>query len=362
VEGEGQDVLLASAGGSLLAPAARCAPPPDTTLAELNSALLREEEGLVAKRGLVTAYAGGGAGGGFNDSQTFTLRITPVRGRGWVGGGGVAAAVGPAAQTKVGFMPCMWRSPAALPPLQELRRTYESTLLAQVEQVRRGSPGGLGYARAQWRGRVLSCAPCQRPLPVFPSQAAMDQRVSHGVVTSALRGPLRPREGALAAARHISAAFAAALDEAERNHAEQVGGRGQGGRAVAPKPPNLIILCLAAPAPNSPTPCPRRRPAQVLVPTYWQRVFRLPPESAAARTLLVHDGHDGFASVLLLGAEARLFAFEALLFCAIDSGLRCAPASAFLVLAAWRALRAARLHWGRANLSRKTLVDGRFLI
>jgi hypothetical protein len=80
--------------------------------------------------------------------------------------------------------------------VQELRRLYESTLLAQVEQ------------------------------------AAMDQRLARGAVTSAVKGPLRPRDGALAASRHISAAFAAALDEAERNHASQVcvWGGGQGAR------------------------------------------------------------------------------------------------------------------------------------
>jgi hypothetical protein len=50
----------------------------------------------------------------------------------------------------------------------------------------------------------------------------MDQRLSRGVVTSAVRGPLKPREGALTASRQISAVFTAALGEAERNHTTQV--------------------------------------------------------------------------------------------------------------------------------------------
>jgi hypothetical protein len=100
----------------------------------------------------------------------------------------------------------------------------------------------------------------------------------------------------------------------------------------------------------------------VLIPTYWQRVFRLPPEPAASRTVLMHDFHVGFASALLLGSEGRLFAFEALLFCAVDSAVRCGAASALVVLACSLALRAARRHWGRMNLSKKTLVDGHFLI
>jgi len=64
----------------------------DTTLAELNASLLREEEGLVSKRGLVTTYAGGGGvmGGGdqLNDNQTFTLHVTEV-GAGLLLGGGL---------------------------------------------------------------------------------------------------------------------------------------------------------------------------------------------------------------------------------------------------------------------------------
>lgn len=46
----------------------------DTTLAELNSSLVREEEGLVACRGLVATYTGGTMGQGrtaaeLNDNQ-----------------------------------------------------------------------------------------------------------------------------------------------------------------------------------------------------------------------------------------------------------------------------------------------------
>ncbi|GBF95222.1 meckelin [Raphidocelis subcapitata] len=215
----------------------------DTTLSELNASLMREEEGLVSRRGLVTTYAGAGAAA-LNDNQTFTIVVTP-----------------------------------------ELRRLYESTLLAQVEQ------------------------------------AALDQRMSRGVVTSAVRGPLRPREGALAASREITAAFAAAIDEAERNHA-----------------------------------------TQVIVPTYWQRALRMPPDAPAGRTLLAHDFGDSFSRVLFLGRELRLFVFEALLFCAIDSALRRAVVSALAVLGVWLVLRAARLHFGQSNLSRKTLVDKHFLI
>lgn len=105
----------------------------------------------------------------------------------------------------------------------------------------------------------------------------------------------------------------------------------------------------------------------MLIPTYWQRVLRLPPEAAGAgRTLLMHDFHDQFATALFFGREARLFVFEALMFCAVDSAVAGAPGGAsvagLVVLAAWLALRAVRLHFGETNLSKKTLVDRHFLI
>jgi hypothetical protein len=70
----------------------------DTTLSELNDGLLREEEGLVANRGLVSTYVGGGLLGGaamLNDNQTFLAYLTP-----------------------------------------ELRRQYDSMVISNVEQVR----------------------------------------------------------------------------------------------------------------------------------------------------------------------------------------------------------------------------------
>ena len=76
----------------------------DTTLSELNDGLLREEEGLVANRGLVSTYVGGGLLAGaavLNDNQTFLAYLTP-----------------------------------------ELRRQYDSMVISQVEQVRAASCAG----------------------------------------------------------------------------------------------------------------------------------------------------------------------------------------------------------------------------
>jgi hypothetical protein len=48
-----------------------------------------------------------------------------------------------------------------------------------------------------------------------------------------------------------------------------------------------------------------------------QTVFKLPPEASASRTMFVHDFHNGWSSTLLMGQEARMFIWEALLFCSI---------------------------------------------
>jgi hypothetical protein len=67
----------------------------------------------------------------------------------------------------------------------------------------------------------------------------------------------------------------------------------------------LILLCLGAAA------------LQVLIPSYMQTVFKLPPEASQSRTMFVHDFHNGWSSTLLMGQEARLYIWEALLFCSI---------------------------------------------
>uniref|UniRef100_A0A383WB01 Meckelin n=1 Tax=Tetradesmus obliquus TaxID=3088 RepID=A0A383WB01_TETOB len=228
----------------------------DTSLAELNGSLLREEEGLVAGRGLITGYTGSVASisGGLlasgpdaaalNDNQVFLMHVSP-----------------------------------------ELRRRYESTLLSQVEQ------------------------------------AAQEQRANKGAVTSAVRGPSRPRGSSMSASASIAEAFKAALDEVERNYS-----------------------------------------TQVIIPTYWQRMFRLPPTAAASSTLLTHDFHAGFASVLFYGQELRMFVFEALLFCSLHMTLGNAAVAGFVTLLVQRLLAVVRRHWGENNLSRKTLVDRHFLI
>lgn len=53
-------------------------------------------------------------------------------------------------------------------------------------------------------------------------QAAQEQRANKGVVTTAVRGPSRPKSSSINTAGVYSEMFKSAVDEVERNHATQV--------------------------------------------------------------------------------------------------------------------------------------------
>eukprot|EP00878_Enallax_costatus_P039343 GHUV01044965.1.p1 GENE.GHUV01044965.1~~GHUV01044965.1.p1 ORF type:complete len:117 (+),score=26.03 GHUV01044965.1:157-507(+) len=101
---------------------------------------------------------------------------------------------------------------------------------------------------------------------------------------------------------------------------------------------------------------------QVIIPTYWQRLFRMPPESAANHTVLQHDFHHSFASTIFFGQELRLYVFEALLFSSLYMSLGNAARAGIVTFVVQRVVVWIRQHWGENNLSRKTLVDRHFLI
>lgn len=100
---------------------------------------------------------------------------------------------------------------------------------------------------------------------------------------------------------------------------------------------------------------------QVINPTYWQRLLRLPPEVAVQKSVFMHDFYNAFTSVVFYGNELRLAVFEALLFLAIDSQLQSVATTAFIVYIVIKAVALARYTLGKNNLSRKTQIDQRFL-
>lgn len=136
----------------------------DTTLAELNSSLVREEEGLVACRGLVATYTGSvsAAGGGLLASGPTAAALNDNQVSSGVWDGSVACCVMLCARwLQAALRPWCWlmsikqcctRRLAALLMCRcavlfllqvfllhvspELRRSYQSMLLSQIEQVR----------------------------------------------------------------------------------------------------------------------------------------------------------------------------------------------------------------------------------
>jgi hypothetical protein len=60
------------------------------------------------------------------------------------------------------------------------------------------------------------------PLLLLLDQAAQEQRAKKGVVTTAVRGPTRPKSSSINTSGVYAEMFKAAIDEVERNHATQV--------------------------------------------------------------------------------------------------------------------------------------------
>lgn len=134
----------------------------------------------------------------------------------------------------------------------ELRRSYESMLLSQIEQV---LPAGQDarllehsivtetHSAGQCDGRSGGCQclgafhtqsgpasqaflqPCAVPPPLLLlllDQAAEEQRANKGVVTTAVQGPTRPKSSSINTSGVYAEMFKSAIDEVERNHATQV--------------------------------------------------------------------------------------------------------------------------------------------
>jgi len=100
---------------------------------------------------------------------------------------------------------------------------------------------------------------------------------------------------------------------------------------------------------------------QVIIPTYWQRMFRMRPAAAANKTLLQHDFYHSFSNTIFDGQELRLYVFEGMLFSSLHMTLGNAACAGFITFIVEQLVRLIRHHCGESNLSRKTLVDRHFL-
>lgn len=64
-------------------------------------------------------------------------------------------------------------------------------------------------------------------------------------------------------------------------------------------------------------------------------VTNLPPATAEKETVFVHDYFNSFTSTMFIGNELRLFAFEALFFCVIDTSLQNVSDKIGLIFLVW---------------------------
>ncbi len=106
-------------------------------------------------------------------------------------------------------------------------------------------------------------------------------------------------------------------------------------------------------------------PYEVIQKSLLQRVTMLPPaeDLTLKQTVLMTDTSSrGFADVLFFGVEYDLFMFDFLLYQLVDILTANTFASVLITFAVDRIICAVRSFFGKENVSRKTLIDPRFLL
>eukprot|EP00474_Spongospora_subterranea_P003737 CRZ04195.1 hypothetical protein [Spongospora subterranea] len=97
--------------------------------------------------------------------------------------------------------------------------------------------------------------------------------------------------------------------------------------------------------------------------TFTQRVLDIPPAIRQSNmTLFYDDPNYKFTSLFLVGIEYQIVTFLAALYAVCDITFSNTFVSIMVVYAANQTLSYVRHHWGQINISKKTLVDERFLI
>ena len=95
-------------------------------------------------------------------------------------------------------------------------------------------------------------------------------------------------------------------------------------------------------------------------------MMNMPPESVSmmqgASPIFYHDLAMSFQRVIFYGIEWYLVIFDLLVFTAIDKELGSFAIAAFLTWLVGSFVDHLRVSFGEANISRKSLIDSRFLI
>jgi len=103
-------------------------------------------------------------------------------------------------------------------------------------------------------------------------------------------------------------------------------------------------------------------PYLIMEKTTWQRIFDVPPDTAlTAQSILSPARLNAFGNVLFLGCEYDLLLFDILVYSLVDLAQN-TTISILVTFLVGKIVSIVRSWWGKKNLSRKTLVDSRFLI
>eukprot|EP00892_Ulva_mutabilis_P005154 jgi/Ulvmu1/300/UM001_0304.1 len=105
----------------------------------------------------------------------------------------------------------------------------------------------------------------------------------------------------------------------------------------------------------------------VVTPSLWQTwtrdvSVREKADTTGRKTVRGRDAYNLWSSVIFYGQETRLVAFEVMLLCAMDLGLRNTTAAACVTWIMSVAVALLRRHLGRHSLARSAMVDRRFLV
>ena len=104
----------------------------------------------------------------------------------------------------------------------------------------------------------------------------------------------------------------------------------------------------------------------VLERPFFDRILNMPPESVSmmqgASPVFYHDFQMNFQKVMFYGIELQLMIFDLLVFTALDKEFNSFAIAAFLTWLVGIFVDHFRQSFGETNISRKSLIDGRFLI
>ena len=209
---------------------------------------------------------------------------------------------------------------------KELRMAYESKLLSRIkESVAASSVGGGMFTRAMSRMNSNSWGNNNNNMNGYGGgygNAGYGNAVGGGMVN---RPSAIASDATIAAAEEISDIFKQLINFTEAN----------AGSFVLERP-------------------------------FMDKFTDMPPESVSmmqgASPIFYHDFKMAFTRVLFYGIEWQLLIFDVLVFTAIDMEVTSFAIAAFCTWVVGMGVDVIRSTWGEINISRKSLIDQRFLI